>query len=83
MSKTWQLQEAKNHFSEVVDKALHDGPQIVTRHGKDAVVVLSSEDYKKISRPRTSLADFFQSSPLKGVELKIARQRDLPRETPL
>ena len=40
--RTWQLQEARRRFSEVVDQALADGPQRVTRHGKQAVVVRSS-----------------------------------------
>ena len=45
MSKAWQLQEAKNRLSEVVEKALSQGPQVVSRRGKDTVVVLSIEDY--------------------------------------
>jgi prevent-host-death family protein len=36
----WALQDAKNKFSELVDKAVGDGPQVVTRHGKETVVVL-------------------------------------------
>lgn len=38
--RKWQLQEAKNKFSEVVRKAIEEGPQTVTKHGKESVVVL-------------------------------------------
>ena len=48
MSNVWQLQEAKNKFSHLVDKAHHEGPQIVTRHGKESVVILAIEDYQKL-----------------------------------
>lgn len=41
---TWQVQEAKNRFSEVIDRALHDGPQVVTRHGKPVVRVVAVND---------------------------------------
>jgi antitoxin Phd len=41
MSDVWQVQEAKNRFSEVIDKALKDGPQVVTRHGRPVVQVVA------------------------------------------
>ena len=80
MSKTWQLQEAKNHFSEVVDQALHNGPQTVTRHGREAVVVISADTYKKLTHHRTRLSTFFKNSPLRGIELDIERSNDTGRE---
>jgi prevent-host-death family protein len=74
-----QLQEAKNQFSLVVDKALSEGPQTVTRHGRPAVVVVSVADYRKKSRSRRkSLLELFE--PLRGVELEIERDRSLPRD---
>ena len=76
----WQLQEAKNRFSEVVKKALHNGPQIVTRRGIDTVVILSVEEYRKLTRPKTSLVEFFRQSPLRDVELDLERARDPGRE---
>lgn len=76
----WQLQEAKNQFSKVINSALTDGPQTVTRHGKEAVVVLSYQEYKKLVQKRESLVDFFQKSPLKGVKLDLKRSKDLPRD---
>jgi prevent-host-death family protein len=46
---TWQLREAKSHFSEVVDLTLTEGPQRVTRHGVEAVIIISIADYQKLS----------------------------------
>lgn len=43
MSATWQIQQAKNHFSELIERALHDGPQTVTRHGRPVVRVVAVE----------------------------------------
>ncbi len=50
---SWQLQEAKQHFSEVVKRARQGEPQIVTKHGKEAAVVVSIEEYR-CQRPRES-----------------------------
>lgn len=47
----WQLQEAKNRFSEVVNRALKDGAQTITRHGKPVVVVLSQEEFRRLAPP--------------------------------
>ncbi len=79
----WQLQEAKNKFSNLVDKAQHNGPQVVTKHGKDAVVILSIEEYKKLIKPKKNLVKFFQSSPLASAELDLKRNKDLPRDIEL
>jgi len=80
MNPSWQLQEAKNHFSEVVDEALTHGPQTVTRHGREVVVVLSVEEYKRIKQPQKNLFQFFQESPLYGVDLDLTRSKELPRD---
>ncbi|MCC6831746.1 MAG: type II toxin-antitoxin system Phd/YefM family antitoxin [Thermoleophilia bacterium] len=45
---TWQLQDAKQRFSRLVDTARTDGPQVVTRHGREVAVVLSIEDYRRL-----------------------------------
>ena len=81
MGMAWQLQEAKNKFSEVVERAITAGPQEITRHGKKTAVVISLRDYKKLKRKRGSLIDFFRRSPFKGIE--ITRTKDLPREVQL
>jgi prevent-host-death family protein len=79
----WQLQEAKNRFSEVVDRALGGEPQVITRRGEDAVVVLSADAYRRLIQPATSLVDFFRSSPLVGVDLDLERDRTPIRDVDL
>ena len=81
MGMAWQLQEAKNKFSEVVERALSKGPQEITRHGKKTAVVLSLRDYQKLKGKKGSLVDFFRRSPLNGLE--ISRTKDYPREVQL
>src|SRR5438309_1406375 len=63
--KTWQVQDAKQRFSELVQRALDEGPQLVTRHGKAAVVVLAAEAYDQLSgaRSRPDFKDFLASAP--------------------
>ena len=79
----WQLQDAKNKFSNLVKKAQSVGPQVVTKHGKDAVVVLSIDEYRKLIKPAKSLVKFFQSSPLLNTELDLSRNTDIPRDIEL
>lgn len=79
----WQLQDAKSKFSQLVDQAMHDQPQIVTRHGSNAVVVLSYEDYKKFTKPKDDLVSFLRNSPLADADLDIERNKDLPRDIEL
>lgn len=81
--REWQLQEAKNRLSQVVDQAVHDGPQTITLRGKPAAVVVSFEDFRQLTMPRTGLTQFFRQSPLRGVELDLSRSADLPREVEL
>lgn len=75
----WQLQEAKNRLSEVVRKAQREGPQVITLHGSDAAVVVSAKDYRRLSRRKGKLVDFFRKSPLVGVELNLTRSKDAGR----
>lgn len=81
--RLWQLQEAKNRLSQVVDHALHEGPQTITLRGKPAAVVISVEEFEKLTRPPAPLSEFFRKSPLTGVELDLERSKDLPREVDL
>ena len=81
--REWQLQEAKNRLSQVVDSALHDGPQTITLRGKPTAVVVSFEEYRKLTLPRIGLSTFFEQSPLYGAELDVSRSIDLPREVDL
>lgn len=65
----WQLQEAKARFSQVVRKALEEGPQTVTRHGEDVVVVLSAAEFEKMIKPERSLKELLTSMPEVDLEL--------------
>ena len=80
MNNIWQLQEAKSKFSELVERALANGVQIVTRRGQKTVVVLAFEEYQRLAKPADSLAQFLMSSPLAGSELTIERDQRSPRD---
>jgi prevent-host-death family protein len=77
----WKLQDAKARFSELVQKAIDEGPQTVTRHGKDTVVVLSAEQFELMKKRQISLKDLLQSAPWH--ELEIERDKSPPREIDL
>lgn len=82
----WQVQAAKARFSEVFELARSVGPQTVTRRGKDAVVIISVEEYRKLTRRgrrARSLYELITNSPLKGVDLDLERSRDVGREVNL
>jgi prevent-host-death family protein len=83
MGDRWQLQEAKNRLSELVRKAREDGPQVITIHGTDAVVVMAADQFRKLSSRKGTLMEFFRRSPLVGVDLDVARSRDRGRPVTL
>lgn len=70
----WPLQDAKARFSELVRKAQVEGPQRVTVHGRESVVVLSVEDYARLTGARSGqlLVDLLATSPLTDVEFEHA-----------
>lgn len=80
MTGAWQLQEAKNKLSKVVDEAIRQGPQIITRHGVEVAIVLSYDEYRRIMASQEKLSDFFRKSPLAGADLELARDKSLWRE---
>ena len=75
MSRVWQLQEAKNKFSEVVEETLTHGPQVITKLGVEAVIVLSYAEYRTMLLNRKKLSSFFRESPLVGDELHLTRDK--------
>jgi len=81
----WQVQEAKQRFSEVLRRAQSDGPQFVTRHGTPVAVVLDIEAFHKLSGARVSFVDYLLSGPKTddAGELIPDRSNDLPREIDL
>ena len=76
----WQVQDAKQRFSELVQRALDEGPQVVTRRGKDAVVVLAADEYRRLTGRVPDFKAFLQSAPdLSELELDTLA-RGFPRE---
>jgi prevent-host-death family protein len=79
----WKIKDARANFSELIDRAMRDGPQLVTRNGKKAVVVVSAEDWERRNRHRGDLVDFFANSPLREEGVGIERVTDYPRDIEL
>ncbi|MBM3495034.1 MAG: type II toxin-antitoxin system Phd/YefM family antitoxin [Armatimonadetes bacterium] len=80
---TWQLQEAKNKLSRVVDLANSAGAQVITRHGREVAVVLSWDDYGARVCPSGDLVEFLLTGPLPASGLVIERDGSLPRPAPV
>jgi antitoxin Phd len=75
----WQVQEAKQRFSELVRRTLEEGPQVVTRHGEEVVVVVAADEYRRSQQDRPSFKEFLMSGPSFD-DLDLERSRELPRE---
>jgi prevent-host-death family protein len=74
----WQIQEAKARFSELVQRAIDDGPQTITRRGKDVAVVLSAEQFELMMKRQVDFKELLAAAPLEGVDLE--RDKSMPRE---
>ena len=72
---TWPLQDAKSRFSELVRLAQRNGPQRVTLHGREVVVVVNASEFQRLQGQRTGqlLIDSLQASPAPEVELAPSR----------
>ena len=84
--RSWQIQTAKARFSEVFRLARTEGPQRVTRQGKEGVVMISDEQYDRLmvkAHQPKSIVQFFRKSPLVGVELDLERDKDTGRDIEL
>jgi prevent-host-death family protein len=81
----WQLQEAKARFSEVVRRAKQEGPQHVTVHGREEVVVIGADDFRKLAGERTgqTLVDAIQQSPHRSANIEPPRTRMRVRDVDL
>jgi antitoxin Phd len=85
-STVWQVQTAKARFSEVFRLARTTGPQRITRQGKESVVMISEEQYERLtakSHQPKSLVQFFRESPLVGIDLDLERDQDPGRDVDL
>jgi prevent-host-death family protein len=74
--------EAKAHVRTLIDRALADGAQEITRHGRRVAVVVSAEERDRKTRRRQSLVEFLDRSPLAGSDLSIERLDELPGKVP-
>jgi prevent-host-death family protein len=79
----WQLQDAKARLSELLRNLESEGPQEITVHGKPVAVVLSFDDYEKLSRKEESFVDFMRRSPLCGLNLNLKRDKSPTRDVDL
>lgn len=82
----WQIQTAKAKFSELFRLARTEGPQRITRQGKEGVVMISDEQYNRLTvkahQPK-SIVEFFRKSPLVGIDLDLERDKDPGRDVDL
>jgi prevent-host-death family protein len=78
----WQLQTAKQKFSELVDRALTEGPQVVTRRGREVVVVVSVDEYRRLRGPKKDFKQFLTEGPDFDL-LEVERSQELPRPVEL
>lgn len=79
--KSWQMQAAKARFSELVKNAAQEGPQDITLHGRSVAVLVSREQFDRLSGNEQSLVDFMRNSPLQGRDdIEFERDRSLARE---
>jgi antitoxin Phd len=79
---TWQVQEAKTRLSEVIERARTEGPQTITRHGKERAVVLSIEDYRTLAAHRPDFKAYLLGGP-KVDDFSVERDRDAGRPVEL
>ena len=79
----WTVADAKARLSEVIEKARRTGPQVITKNGRTAAVVVSIEEWERKTARSGSLAEFLLASPLRGAEIDIERSNDEARELEL
>jgi prevent-host-death family protein len=69
----WTVAEAKAKFSEVIERAVSEGPQTITNRGRTAAIVVGVEEWERKTKRAGNLAEFFAGSPLRGSKLKVRR----------
>ena len=84
MHSEWQLQEAKNNLSQLIKQATTGDPQVVTVHGKPTAVVVSTDEFARLTRPhRGKLSSALLRPDIAGEDLDFARSRDTGRDVEL
>jgi len=81
--RVWAVSTAKARLSAVIESALNEGPQTITRSGRNAVIVVSAEEWERKTKRKGNLAEFFATSPLRGSGLRVKRSKGKPREANL
>ena len=76
----WQVQDAKQRFSELIRTAHADGPQVVTRHGEEIAVVIDIAEYRRLKGETAEFKDYLRSGP-DFDDLDLDRVGELPRST--
>jgi prevent-host-death family protein len=71
----WSVVEAKANFSELLDRANTDGPQTITRNGREEGILVSPKEWKAHTARKGTLSEFFAASPLRGSGIKIERMK--------
>jgi len=79
-TQSWSVAEAKAKFSEIIERAMSEGPQTITRNGRTAAVVVGAEEWQRKTTRVGNLAEFFAQSPLRVSGLKIRRFKQRPRK---
>ena len=79
----WTVAEAKSKFSEIIERAISEGPQTITRRGRTAAIVVGAEEWQRKTKRAGNLAEFFAGSPLRASGLKVRRSKSPPRKISL
>jgi len=82
-AQVWTVAEAKAKFSEIIQRAMSEGPQTITRKGRTAAVVVGADEWQRKTKRVGNLAEFFAASPLRGSGLKVRRLKKHPRKISL
>ena len=79
----WTVADIKARLSEAIEKAMSGKPQIITRNGKRAAVLVGFDEWEEKTRRKGTLAEFFMNSPLRGLEIDIERNHGKLRDVDL
>jgi prevent-host-death family protein len=82
-AQNWTVAEAKAKFSEMIERAMSEGPQTITRNGRTAAVLVGAEEWQRKTMRAGNLAEFFAGSPLRGSNLRVRRLKAQPRKISL
>jgi prevent-host-death family protein len=79
-ASNWTVAEAKAKFSEIIERALVEGPQTITKRGRTAAIVVGAEEWERKTKRAGNLAEFFAASPLRESGLTVRRRKTQPRK---